>query len=210
MNTMMLVSYLALWALVLLLVFAIAVLGRQIGLLHDRLGPAGARMTNVGPQIGELVPARSVTDIFGRRIELGGASAKPTMVTFLSALCPACADVAPALRSLWKNERRGINFFIVSVGGNEEENRDFIARFGFQDIPFVLSPELGIAYKILSPPYGLFLDKTGVVKAKGIVNQSEHLESLLNAAELDEPTVESYMAKRMAGPSLDPIVETSK
>jgi methylamine dehydrogenase accessory protein MauD len=210
MNTMMLVSYLALWVIVLLLVFAIAVLGRQIGLLHERLGPVGARMTNVGPQIGEVIPARTVTDIFGRRIELGGASPKPTFLTFMSALCPSCSDVAPALRSLWRNERQRINFVVISVGGSEAENRDFIARFGLQDMPFVLSPELGIAYKILSPPYGLFLDNTGVVKAKGIVNQSEHLESLLNAADLDEPTMESYMAKRMAGASFDPAVEASK
>jgi len=210
MNTMLLVSYFALWAVVLLLIFAFAVVVRQIGLLHQRLAPTGARMTSAGPQIGELITARAATDLSGRPVELGGAGLNPTLLLFMSAACTACGDVAPALRALWKRERRRISFAIVSVGGSEEDNRDFVARYRLEDIPFVLSPPMGIEYKVLSPPYGVFLDDAGVVKAKGIVNSFEHLESLLNAAELNEPTMETFMAKRIADSSLDPMFGTSK
>jgi methylamine dehydrogenase accessory protein MauD len=207
---MLLVSYFALWAVVLILIFAFAVLARQIGIMHERLGASGARMTNVGPEIGELIPARTVSDISGRQIELGGVSSKPTLLTFMSATCASCSEVAPALRALWKNERRQVNFVVVSVSGSEEDNRAFISRFGFEGIPYVLSPELGTAYRVLSPPYGLLLDNAGVVKTKGVVNRLEHLESLLNAAELGAPTMESYMAKRLGDPSMDPMLGTSE
>jgi methylamine dehydrogenase accessory protein MauD len=210
MNSMMLVSYFALWGLVLLLVFAFAVLARQIGFLHQRLEPSGARMTNVGPEIGELIPARTITDIAGRKIELGGVSAKPTLVTFMAATCPSCADLAPALRALWKHERKKVNFLVVAVTGDEEINQRFIAHYDIQDIPYVVSPDLGKDYKVLNPPYGVFLDNAGVVKAKGIVNRLEHLESLLNAAELNEPSLDGFMKKRSVDPAMKPMLGTSE
>jgi methylamine dehydrogenase accessory protein MauD len=210
MNTMLLISYFALWAVVLLLVAALAVLARQIGVLHERLRPKGARMTNVGPEIGEVMPVRAATDIFGREVELGGTRGKPLLLTFMSATCPACSDIAPALRALWKNERRRVDFAIISVSGSVEQNRQFAAQFELEDIPYVLSSDLGIAFKVLSPPYGLLLDTSGVVKTKGLVNTREHLESLLNAAEMDTPTMESYMAKQLGDPSLDPLLGLSK
>lgn len=203
MNTILLTSYFALWLVVLLLIFAVFVLARQIGFMHERIAPSGARMIDAGLEVGQVVPARRVTDIEGRNVDFGGIMPKPILITFLSATCGSCADVAPALRSLWKNERRRISFLIISVSGSEEENQRFIDHFDLGDIPYVLSHDLGMAFKVVSPPYGIFLDDRGIVKAKGIVNRLEHLESLLNAAELNEPSVESYMAKRKAEVSLN-------
>jgi len=210
MNTILLVSYFALWAVVIVLIFAFAIFARQIGLIHKRIFPSGARMTDAGPKIGVLVPALSVTDLDGRQIELGGEALKPTLLTFVSATCGSCSDLVPALRALWKNERKRLNFAIISLAGSEEENRQFIGEHRLEDIPFVLSHELGRSFKVLAPPYGVLLDKTGAVKAKGIVNRREHLESLLNADELNEPSMESYMSKRMIDSSLDPVLGTSK
>jgi methylamine dehydrogenase accessory protein MauD len=210
MNTMLLISYLTLWGVVLLLVFALAVLARQIGVLHERVGPKGARMTHVGPEIGEVMPARLVTDMSGRALELGGTRAKPLLLTFMSATCQSCSDVAPALRALWKNERKRFDFAMISVAGTEEENREFVARFELEDIPYVFSRDLGMAFKVLSPPYSLLLDTSGAVKAKGLVNRREHLESLLNAAEMNAPTMETYMAKQLGDPTLDPMLGLSK
>jgi methylamine dehydrogenase accessory protein MauD len=207
---MFLLSYFVLWAIMFLLVFALAVLARQIGVLHERIGPRGARMTSVGPEIGEVTAVRTAPDLFGREVELGGARAKPLLLTFMAATCPSCGEVAPALRALWKNERRRVDFAIISVNGSEEQNRQFVIQFALEDIPYVLSPDLGMAFKVLSPPYGLLIDRSGVVKTKGLVNNREHLESLLNAAELNLPTMESYVAQQMGDPSLDPLFEPSK
>jgi methylamine dehydrogenase accessory protein MauD len=207
MNTMLLSSYFALWALVLLLILAFAVLARQIGLLHRRLAPVGARMMNIGPDLGEVIATRVVTDIFGRQIDIGGPKSKPTLLVFLAATCSSCAELAPALRSLWKNERRQIDFVIIAVTGDEDGNRNFVREHGLDDIPYVVSGELGLAYKVVNPPYGVLLNKAGVVTAKGITNHLEHLESLLNAGELEEPSFDSYMRKRIADSSLEPALQ---
>jgi hypothetical protein len=47
-----LISYVALWLLVTLLLLAVFTLARQVGILHTRLGPVGARMVNAGLEIG--------------------------------------------------------------------------------------------------------------------------------------------------------------
>ena len=48
-------SYIALWILVIFLTLALAALARQIGILYRRLAPAGARIMNAGPTIGERI-----------------------------------------------------------------------------------------------------------------------------------------------------------
>jgi hypothetical protein len=72
-NGVWLASYLLLWVLVLSVVFAIIVLARQIGVLHMRILPAGARAVNAGPSIGSVAPEISTFDIEGHPLNLGGS-----------------------------------------------------------------------------------------------------------------------------------------
>lgn len=42
-------------------------------------------------------------------------------------------------------------------------------------------------------PFGLWVGADGKVKAKGMVDRREHLESLLHAAEIGHPSIQSYV-----------------
>ena len=42
-------------------------------------------------------------------------------------------------------------------------------------------------------PFGLWVGADGKVKAKGMVDRREHLESLLLAAEIGHPSIQSYV-----------------
>jgi methylamine dehydrogenase accessory protein MauD len=198
MNNVLLCSYFALWMFVIVLFLTVAVLARQIGLLHARLSPVGARMMRIGPEIGQLIARHSVADIEGRMLELGGEQEKSTMILFLSPTCDSCAELAPLLRHLWKNERRHTNFAVIALAGDQQLNREFILEHRLGGVSYAISPELGREFTILHPPYAVVLDPSGLVKAKGVVNTVEHLESLLNSDELNEPSIESYMHKRSA------------
>src|SRR2546426_8420546 len=57
MTQALLVSNAVLWMVVVLLGCVVAALARQIGVLHERVAPAGALMVGKGPAVGE--PARS-------------------------------------------------------------------------------------------------------------------------------------------------------
>ena len=53
--TALAISNIVLWIVVICLVFVLLALTRQLGVLHERIAPAGALMINRGPEIGEAV-----------------------------------------------------------------------------------------------------------------------------------------------------------
>ncbi len=187
------ISYLVLWLMVIALLIVVITLARQIGLLHRRLRPHGARMTNAGPEIGEQAPELKGVTLQGRNIALESCRDKQTLLVFVSPTCTSCAELAPALRSIWKSERTTLQVFLVSLSGDEKANREFIARHKLVNIPCIVSRSLGLQYNVTSSPYGVLIDNQGVVRAKGIVNHLEHLESLLNAANMEHASWEDLL-----------------
>jgi methylamine dehydrogenase accessory protein MauD len=181
MSGIWLVSYIALWLILLVLTATTIVLARQIGLLNIRLGPVGARMTNAGPDIGEQALTMEVLDHKGRIINLGGNRDRSTLMVFTVPGCKACGELAPALISIHKSEHLVLDIILISLGGGVKENLEFIEQHKLSKCPYVTSLDVGIKYGITTTPYALLVDREGVVRSKGIVNNIEHLESLLNA-----------------------------
>lgn len=58
-----LVSYLLLWVVLGLLILVTLALARQIGILHRRIPPIGARTANPGPDIGDEVTQFSLAGL---------------------------------------------------------------------------------------------------------------------------------------------------
>ena len=61
-----------LWLLVGLLTVAVLALARQVGVLNQRVAPAGALTPTRGPKMGELTEAVDAEDLAGRRVSIGG------------------------------------------------------------------------------------------------------------------------------------------
>jgi methylamine dehydrogenase accessory protein MauD len=193
MSGIWLVSYWVLWVLVLALVGIVVVLARQIGVLHMRFGPTGARTMNAGPGIGEHALETSALDMDGNPVRLGGAHEKPTLIMFISPNCPSCADVAPSIRAMAKIENSTLDILLVSIVNDKPKIQEFIAKHDLGSIPCVTSREVAIHYGVLAAPYGVLINQGGVVVSKGITNNMEHLESLLNAKELGQPSIQSWL-----------------
>ena len=68
-----LVSQSVLWVVVILQGVAILALARQIGVLHERIAPAGALMSGTGPGVGEQSPRIEVHAMGGNAITVGGS-----------------------------------------------------------------------------------------------------------------------------------------
>ena len=196
MNGIWLTSYLVLWVFVAVLFLAILTMARQIGLLHRRLTPARARMTNSGPPVGHKPPALRVLDLYGQEIQLGGERDKDSLLVFISAACSVCNELAPALRSVWKGKGKTLDLIIISIGTDEEANRTFISRNRLYPVPYIVSSDLSFLYDVHMPPYGLLIDKQGIVRTKGMVNHLDHLESLINVLEVGHPTMEAWSQAR--------------
>jgi methylamine dehydrogenase accessory protein MauD len=197
MDGIWMISHFSLWLIVILLFLAVCVLVRQIGLIHRRLGPAQARVENAGLQIGELAPELEAISWDGKEVSLGSKRRKPSLIVFITPTCTSCNELAPAIRSVWKSERKTLEVIIVSVGGSESASRDYIKRHKLHDIPFIISDDVSKKYNVTSPPYALLIDERSFVLTKGVINHLEHLESLLNVIDLRDSTVHPYSRERL-------------
>lgn len=195
MSDMWLISYGVLWALVASLFLAVVVLARQIGVILRRVGTPSARMVNYGPKVGDVVPELNAMSLTGQEVSLGGGRGKKSLLVFVATACSTCDALAPSVKRIWKSEKKNVDTIIISLNNDELKNLSFVEKHGLQDIPFVASRELAVRYQVFSPPYGLVIDESNVLRAKGIVNNIDHLESLLNAAEMGVPSIESYMKR---------------
>ena len=69
--TALAISNVILWIVVLALLVVVLALTRQIGLLHERIAPAGALMINRGLAVGEQAPVLELLDLEGRALRVG-------------------------------------------------------------------------------------------------------------------------------------------
>jgi methylamine dehydrogenase accessory protein MauD len=196
----LLISQVLLWALVVALAIVVAALARQIGILHERVSPAGALLGREGPRPGDAAPVVEVEDWNGHRLQLGapepdGAS---TLLLFVAPGCPVCKVVLPVARSLRAAEGGRLRLVVASDGGTRAEHAEFVREQHLERERYVLSGALGLAWQVPRLPYAALFDAHGSVRARGLVNTREHLESLLEAAEQGVATIQELVAKRRA------------
>ena len=194
MTQALLVSNLVLWAVVLLLACVVAALARQIGVLYERVAPAGALMVGRGPAVGEVAPLERVEDLAGTTRDIGAprADGRSTLLFFLSPTCPLCKELLPTLRSVARRERDWLGVVLAS-DGPRAEHEAFVRDQRLEAFPYVLSPTLGITHQVGKLPYAVLLDDAGVVRAKGLVNTREHLESLFEAKERGVVSIQDFL-----------------
>lgn len=175
-------------------------IARQVGLLHERSAPLGAMITDHGPGIGDKAPTFSIIDVKGQRRQIGGVdpAGHETMLLFTSPTCPACEKLLPIVKSVARAE--GINVMLVSDGA-EEEHKAFLAKHKLDNLSYVISAEIGMRFQVGKVPYGVLIDEAGVIKAKGLCNTREHLESLLEASRTGHASLQDYMVTKKGSPS---------
>ena len=199
MTTFWLATYGALWVLSLFLAVAVFTLARQVGLIHARLPPTGARMLPIGLKVGDEAPALHAVDLRGRPVSLGNAQGKQTLLVFVSPSCQVCGEVVPALQSIWHSDREHLDIIVLSVVDDEAQNQQFAVRHKLGRIPLVIAPAMRDVYRVGSTPYAVLIDEHGILRAHGIVNRLEHVDSILRTVELGYPNMESLMESRSNG-----------
>lgn len=192
MTTVMFASYVALWVIVLLLLVVVAAMVRQIGLISRRVAPVGARMSIEGPAIGAEAPMFDTLALDGNRVTLGTERRKQTLLVFVTPGCSTCSGLMPAVHSIARSERRHLEVVLLSLTADEALNREYVRQHELADLPYVTSQDVVEQYQVSGPPYAVLVGEDGLVKAKGLVNHFEHLDSLLTAAHVGHATMESY------------------
>jgi methylamine dehydrogenase accessory protein MauD len=191
----LLVSNALLWIAVLALAAVVFALIRQIGVLHERVAPAGALMMGGGPKVGELAPRFAGDDVFGRAVRVGGADASGAcmLLLFVSPSCPVCKTLLPVVKAMAAQEGGTLRVVFASDGDPDGQRR-FAEEHALGAFPYLVSTELGLAHQVAKLPHAVLIDAAGVVRAKGLVNTREHLESLFEARARGVASIQEFVA----------------
>jgi len=192
----LLVATAVLWVVVLALGVVVLALTRQVGVLHERLSPVGALLLAGGLKAGEAAPRLQLKTVSGQDVVIGGerADGRRLLLFFLSPTCPVCKLLLPVIESLRQSER-GLAIVLASDGDLQAQHR-FIERHGLEAFPYVVAAELGVTFRVGKLPYAVLIDAKGVLRAQGLVNTREHLESILEADERGVATVQEYLRQQ--------------
>lgn len=187
------ISVVLLWVAVLFLAVLLWAISRQVGVLFERVAPMGALVTDAGPPVGGASPVFHLTGIQSEPVQIGGEHGTNSLVFFLSPTCPVCKKLLPVLKAVAEDEKRSLRIVLAS-DGEAAEHLQFVQQQGLGHMPYVLSTQLGMEYRVSRLPYAVLLDPQGVVVSKGLVNSREQLDSLLNAYDLQTPTIQQYLS----------------
>ncbi len=201
MTEALLVSNVVLWLLVIGLSLLVLALARQVGVLHERVAPAGALLPTSGPKVGELTTPMELTALDGASLTIGGE--KPglgaTLVLFVSPTCPVCKSLVPTAQSLAKSEQGRLALVFASDGADDErqlqQHHAYVKDLRIAGHAYVISMQLGMRYQVSKLPFALLIGNDGILKSKGLVNSREHLESLLESMESGVASIQEFVAR---------------
>jgi methylamine dehydrogenase accessory protein MauD len=189
----LLVSNLLLWCVVIVLAVVVLALARQVGVLHERVAPAGALMPTTGPKVGEATVPATYRGLDGSPVTVGGPDEedRATLVLWISPTCPVCKALVPTAVSMARAERLRLVF--ASDGDKLAQHEAYVGDLAIADYPYVVSQALGLAYAVSKLPFAVLIGGDGVLRSKGLVNTREHLESLVESMQSGVRSLQDYV-----------------
>jgi methylamine dehydrogenase accessory protein MauD len=197
-STVFFVSYAVLWGVVIIQVVLILALARLVGQIMSRHLPmSGARVIDPGPEIGTTVASWEGADLAGRSLSLRFPRSRDLFLLYLAPHCTVCARLLPSARRFFNEIASAADsIWVMTQGVTPEALKAYAQKNGLEGRPGISEDALPGSWRVGGAPFGLWIGADGKVKAKGMVDRREHLESLMLAAELGHPSIESYVAAR--------------
>ncbi|MGH6651600.1 MAG: redoxin family protein [Sphingopyxis sp.] len=188
-------SQILLWIAVAVLAVLVAALARQVGVLHERIAPAGALTLHQKVNVGDAAPEMTLETLEGTQVVIGGKRhRRGQLIFFLSPDCPVCKTLLPVVRSARGAERGWLDVVLAS-DGDAAGHRRLVMAEGLAGFDYVLSEELGRKLGVSKLPYAVLVDEEGRIASLGLVNNREHLESLFEAKERRVASIQEYLAR---------------
>ena len=172
-----LISYLVLWALTVLLVLVVLAHSRLLGLLHHRIRPSAARPMADGPTLGTPFTRLAGSRLDGTSWTCEFPNTGGMILVFMSPQCQTCNELMPHVKDFVR-ANAGDNLILVSLLEDPLMNQAYVRFQRLEKVPYIIAPRLAIEMSVEGTPYAISLSRDGVVTAKGLVNNYEHLTSL--------------------------------
>lgn len=194
----LIISNTILWIALIALALMVFALTRQVGILHERIAPAGALMPTSGPKAGELTQALELTALNGDGVTIGGVnkSGLATFILYVSPTCPVCKALVPTAQMLVQSEANRMRLVLASDGDEVSSHQRYSQDMNLNDTPYLLSEELGRTFEVSKLPFAVLIAADGTLRGKGLVNTREHMESLIESMDSGITSVQEYIGNQ--------------
>ncbi|MGE0621011.1 MAG: hypothetical protein AB7I04_16140 [Pseudomonadales bacterium] len=190
--TLLTVAVLAQVLVLLGLALVVLSLARQVGILHERLSPAGMNRSQAGIEPGQTVPDLPLTSLAGTPVTITGTA---SALLFVSADCPICRSVLPAfVEAMDVGAYRGLCVAdgLPAADGRIPDYEAYASERGLDPECFLVSRALGLALGVRQLPTLVRLDAEGRLIGRDTVSGPRELARLLagGTAQLATPNGE--------------------
>ena len=189
------ISNILLWIVIAIMGVVIFALVRQVGVLYERVAPAGALMINQKLRVGDTAPELTLLDLHGKPHVVGGVpgSGRSTLLFFVSPTCPICKTLLPVVKSAARSEKDWLEIILAS-DGKDDDHHGYVEQHGLQQFVYISSEILGRSYGVSKLPYAVLIDEQGRIASLGIINSREHLESLFESKERGVASIQDFLS----------------
>jgi methylamine dehydrogenase accessory protein MauD len=184
MNPWWLVSYLALWLVVLFLGFLLLGALRALGLLRWRLEQLEAttpsRTGRGGLKPGKTAPDFTLPCVSGGEVSLHDFAGRRVFLVFTMSGCKPCHRIVPELNKL----QRSGDVQVLVVNNGELEAAWQWAKEAGVCFPVLAQQQFSVSkrYEMYATPFAFLIDERGVIVSKGIINNGQHIDFVLTGA----------------------------
>jgi methylamine dehydrogenase accessory protein MauD len=179
-----LVSYLALWLMVLFLGFLLLGALRALGLLRWRLEQLEAttpsRTGRGGLKPGKKAPDFTLPCVSSGEVSLHDFAGRRVLLVFTLSGCKPCHRIVPELNKL----QRGGKVQVLVVNNGELEATRQWAGEASVCFPVLAQQQFSVSkrYETYATPFAFLIDERGVIVSKGIINNGQHIDFVLTGA----------------------------
>jgi methylamine dehydrogenase accessory protein MauD len=181
-----LISYVALWVIVIILSLLLVGVLQQIGVLQHQLGQSGAEQTSVflpppeqdGPDIGSSLPDLNVESVNGFG-NIPVTENVGTLLLFMSPMCVGCQKIVDSINALVDRQVYR-DRIVVILRADNHACQAFLKVFPLH-VPVIQDQDAQFtkSFAIHHSPFGLLYDTAGVLLRKGVIERKEELHALI-------------------------------
>lgn len=182
MNEVWIASTIILWVVVVVIGFLLAGVLRDVALIRLRLGnDPGALITDTGLDRGEVAPLFEAIDVqSGKVFRLAELPRQARVLTFVTPTCASCRELLPHLNEVIHTRDSEFGFLTICKG-DRVGCQTLATTYGLK-APLLLdeSGQITELYQVSVTPFTYLLDYEGRVMIRGIANDWQQLEALID------------------------------
>ncbi|GBQ07471.1 thioredoxin domain-containing protein [Acetobacter cerevisiae] len=179
-----------LWIIMVLTAAVALLLLKQVKALYRKIAPLGA-LAPVNPTASRL-DAHPQTTLDGQDVIIGGLrpNGRKLLLLFVSGTCPISQKTVSITHDFCVREKLDLLFVGDDTPQAQEEA---VSTLGIAPRDMVNSATIGRLLGVDRVPFAVLLAPDGTVEARGLVNNREHLESLLSVMETGHSSIQSFL-----------------